>query len=237
MAALLHWNPQEFFNTFLSLFVALALGTVIGAERQYRQRNAGLRTNALVALGASAFVDLGMRLNGDEGATRVLAYVASGVGFLGAGVILKEGMNIRGLNTAATIWCSAVTGAYAGADREAEAILLAFFVLAGNTFLRPFVTFIERRPIDESATEAIFEMRLIVAEPDRDAIRDLLFEKLEAASYPVRQIEEFERDGELEVVATLSPTSVVAAELDAVTSELEQVPGISHATWSTRTSD
>ncbi len=237
MATLLHFDPQEFLNTFLSLFVALVLGTLIGAERQYRQRNAGLRTNALVALGASAFVDLGMRLNGDEGATRVLAYVASGVGFLGAGVILKEGMNIRGLNTAATLWCSAVTGGYAGADREAEAIMLAFFVLAGNTFLRPLVTFIERRPIDESATEATFEVRLVVSEADRDAIRDLLFERLEAASYPVRQIEEFERDGDFEIVATLSPTSVVATELDAVTKELGRSTGISHATWSTRASD
>lgn len=237
MAAFLHWDSQEFFNTFLSLFVALLLGTIIGAERQYRQRNAGLRTNALVALGASAFVDLGMRLSGDDGATRVLAYVASGVGFLGAGVILKEGTNIRGLNTAATIWCSAVTGAYAGADREAEAVLLAFLVLAGNTFLRPLVTFIERRPIDESATEAIFEVRLTVSEADRDAIRDLLFDKLEAAGYPVRKIEEFQYEDQMEMVATLSPTSVVAAELDAVIGELEQVPGISHVTWSTRTTD
>ena len=163
MAALIHWDPQEFLNTLLSLFVALLLGTIIGTERQYRQRTAGLRTNALVALGASAFVDLGMRLNGNVGATQVLAYVASGVGFLGAGVILKEGMNIRGLNTAATIWCSAVTGACAGADREAEAILVAVFVLAGNTFLRPLVTYIERTPIDERATEATFEVRLTVS--------------------------------------------------------------------------
>ncbi|MEK8095157.1 MgtC/SapB family protein [Methylocystis sp. IM3] len=237
MAALLHWDPDEFLNTFLSLFVALLLGAIIGAERQYRQRNAGLRTNALVALGASAFVDLGMRLTGNEGATRVLAYVASGVGFLGAGVILKEGANIRGLNTAATLWCSAVTGGYAGADHEVEAILLALFVLAGNTFLRPLVAFIERRPIDASATEATFEVRLAVSEWERDAVRDLLYEKLEAAGYPVRRIEEFEREGGLELVATLSPTSVVADELDAVLRDLEQSAEISHAAWSSRASD
>ncbi len=217
--------------------MALLLGTMIGAERQYRQRNAGLRTNALVALGAAAFVDLGMRLNGNVGATHVLAYVASGVGFLGAGVILKEGMNIRGLNTAATLWCSAVTGGYAGADREAEAVLLALLVLAGNTFLRPLVTFIERTPIDESKTEATFEVRLRVSDTRRDAIRDLLFDKLEAANYPVRKIEEFELDGGLELVATLSPTSALGAELDAVTSDLERVPGVAHATWSSRASD
>ncbi len=237
MAALAHFDVQEFLNTFISLFVALLLGTAIGAERQYRQRTAGLRTNALVALGASAFVDLGMRLNGNAGGTQVLAYVASGVGFLGAGVILKEGMNIRGLNTAATIWCSAVTGAFAGADRPAEALLLAAFVLGGNTFLRPLVTWIERAPIDESATEATFEVRVTVVEAKRDAIRDLLVEKLEAANYPVRDVDELDRDDEVELVATLSATSVEAEELDAVTAQLEALEGVLHSTWSSRSSD
>jgi putative Mg2+ transporter-C (MgtC) family protein len=237
MAGLVHFDLNEFLNTFISLSVALALGTAIGAERQYRQRNAGLRTNALVALGASAFVDLGMRLNGNPGATQVLAYVASGVGFLGAGVILKEGMNIRGLNTAATIWCSAVTGAFAGADHPAEAVLLAAFVLGGNTFLRPLVTLIERAPIDESATEAIYEVRLTAAETKRESMRDLLVEKLEGANYPVRDVEELDRDDEVELVATLSATSVKAEELDAVTNELATLDGVSYATWTSRSSD
>ena len=237
MAALAHLDAQEFINTFISLFVALVLGAAIGAERQYRQRTAGLRTNALVAVGASAFVDLGMRLNGNLGAVQVLAYIASGVGFLGAGVILKEGMNIRGLNTAATIWCSAVTGAFAGADRAGEAVMLALFVLGGNTFLRPLVTLIERAPIDESATEAIFEVRATVAERRRDELRDLLVEKLEAANYPVRDIEDIERDEDVELVATLSATSVEAKELDAVTADFARLDGVRHATWSSRSSD
>ena len=101
----------ETINSAVSLVVAFGLGTLIGAERQYRQRTAGLRTAVLVALGAAAFVDLGMRLTGGEGATRTVAYVISGIGFLGAGVIMKEGMNVRGLNTAATLWCSAAVGA------------------------------------------------------------------------------------------------------------------------------
>ncbi len=237
MAALANFDGAEFLNTFVSLAVALLLGTLIGAERQYRQRTAGLRTNALVALGASAFVDLGMRLHGNQGATQVLSYVASGVGFLGAGVILKEGMNIRGLNTAATIWCSAVTGGFAGADRPAEAILLAVFVLAGNTFLRPLVTLIERAPIDERATEAIFEMRVTVAEARRDAVRETLCEKLEAAAYPIRDVAELDREEEIELVATLSTTSVDAGELDAVAQQLRALPGVSHASWSSRISE
>ena len=237
MAGIVSFNPAELLNTFVSLIVALLLGTLIGAERQYRQRNAGLRTNALVALGASAFVDLGMRLMGNQGATQVLAYVASGVGFLGAGVILKEGMNIRGLNTAATIWCSAVTGAFAGADHPAEAVLMCAFVLAGNTFLRPLVTFIERAPIDESQTEATFELRVTTSESGRDAMRELIEERLDAAKYPARDLREVEREDGVEIIATLAAPSVEAEELDARRGHFRGLAAVSHATWSSRAED
>src|ERR1700748_237268 len=94
--------------TFPRLLLALLLGILVGMERQWRQRAAGLRTNTLVCLGAAAFVDLASRVNeAAAGRTQVIAYVVSGVGFLGAGAIMKEGANIRGLNTAATLWCSA----------------------------------------------------------------------------------------------------------------------------------
>lgn len=238
MAALLNLNAPEFLNSFVSLLIALALGTAIGAERQYRQRTAGLRTNARVALGAAAFVDLGMRLNGNPGATQVLAYVASGVGFLGAGVIIKDGGNVSGLNTAATIWCSAVTGAFAGADHAAEAILLAGFVLAGNTFLRPLVRLIERAPIDERATEATYQVHATVSQTRRDALRDLMIERLEAAGYPVRDIDEFERgESEVELVAVLAATSVDPNELDSVAAGLDKISGVEHASWTSRTAD
>jgi putative Mg2+ transporter-C (MgtC) family protein len=86
----------------------------------------------LVALGASAFVDMGMRLTGKLGAVQVVSYVVSGVGFLGAGVIMKEGLNIRGLNTAATLWCSAAVGAFCGAGLAPEAVLVTAAVLAAT---------------------------------------------------------------------------------------------------------
>ncbi|MBG0809603.1 MgtC/SapB family protein [Methylosinus sp. H3A] len=238
MAAIANFNAPEFLNSLISLLVALLLGTLIGAERQYRQRTAGLRTNALVALGAAAFVDLGLRLNGNIGATQVLAYIASGVGFLGAGVIIKDGANISGLNTAATIWCSAVTGAFAGADRAAEAILMAIFTLAGNMLLRPLVHLIERAPIDERSTEAIYRLHVTVSQTRRDALRDLMVEKLEAADYPVREIEELERgEGEVELVAILTSTSVDPNELDAVAADLEKIAGVEHASWTAQTSE
>jgi len=231
-------NFSDMGDTFISLASAFVLGTLIGAERQYRQRTAGLRTNALIALGAAAFVDLAMNINGNAGAVQVLAYVVSGVGFLGAGVILKDGTNVRGLNTAATVWCSAAVGGCAGADRVAQAIVLTMFVLAVNTFLRPLVNFIERIPINEQAAEATYQVHVTVNQDVRDDVRDLLVEKLDAAAYPVREINALERgEDEVELIAILAPTSVDAAELDAVTAALEKAPGVAYATWTSRATD
>src|ERR1700744_3584750 len=160
MAFLHSFQLYDFLDSLVSLTAAFVLGTLIGAERQYRQRGGGLRTHVLVAVGAATFVDVGMHLNGNPGATQVLAYVVSGVGFLGAGVIMKQGENVWGLNTAATLWCSAAVGACAGADMAFEAVALTCFVLAGNTLLRPLVSATNRSPVGQGSTETIHEVRI-----------------------------------------------------------------------------
>ena len=195
---------------------------MIGAERQYRLRSAGLRTNVLVAVGAAAFVDLAMHIAGADGAVRVIAYVVSGIGFLGAGVIMKEGTNVRGLNTAATLWASAAVGSCAGADMLAQAAALTVFVLAGNTLLRPLVNAINRAPIDEQASEATYFVKLLVDAPAGAGLRDQVVERLEAAHYPVADVEAFERGDLQEIIATLVSTAVQAKELDQVAADLQR---------------
>jgi putative Mg2+ transporter-C (MgtC) family protein len=116
---------------------ALVFGSVIGAERQWRQRTAGLRTYSLVSVGAALFVLLAP-LTGVKGeSTRVAAQVISGVGFLGAGVLMRTGLSVHGLNTASTIWCSAAIGVLSGSGFFAAAFLGTAFVLIINIFLRP----------------------------------------------------------------------------------------------------
>lgn len=124
------------------LSVAFVLGAAIGFERQWRQRSAGLRTNTLVSLGSAAYTLISFALtasddhyNGDV--TRVIGQIVTGIGFLGGGVIIKDGMSIQGLNTAATIWCSAAVGALAGAGFYTEATLVAGSIMATHIFLRP----------------------------------------------------------------------------------------------------
>jgi putative Mg2+ transporter-C (MgtC) family protein len=225
----------DFLDTLVSLLTAFVFGTMIGAERQYRQRSAGLRTNVLVAVGASAFVDLAYRLSGPDGAVRVIAYVVSGIGFLGAGAIMKEGMNVRGLNTAATLWASAAVGCCAGADMVAQAALLTVFVLGGNTLLRPLVKAIDRTPIDVQASEASYDVLVTTDAASVAAVRELLLEKLDAANYPVRDIDVVYRASDTaEIVATLVSQSIEPEELDAVVTSLASRPGVRHATWSVR---
>ncbi|PKU24687.1 MgtC/SapB family protein [Telmatospirillum siberiense] len=225
-------------DSFVVLAVAFVLGTVIGLERQYRQRTAGLRTNVLVALGAAAFADIGMHLMGGEGATRIISYIVSGIGFLGAGVIMKEGTHVRGLNTAATLWCSAAVGAFCGAGYAAEAILLTGFVLAGNTLLRPLVNHINRKPMDERVTEASYRVH-VVCDPSAVAdVRELLFRELEGANYPIREIEILsEGEDEVELAAVLVPNTAEPDELDAVVAALGQREDVASAAWTVSTTN
>ena len=122
------------------------MGTFIGVERQIRQRNAGLRTNILVSIGAAAFTILSYSMttgNGDP--SRVAAQIVSGIGFLGGGLILKDGLTVRGLNTAATIWCSAACGTLSGVGLYKEAAILVICVLLTHCLFRPLCALLEKR--------------------------------------------------------------------------------------------
>jgi putative Mg2+ transporter-C (MgtC) family protein len=183
-------------------------------------------------MGAAAFVDLGFDVHGPAGPSQVIAYVVAGIGFLGAGVIMKDGGQVRGLNTAATLWCSAAVGACAGAGQVAQAGVLTLFVLAGNTLLRPLVNAINRRPLDSENSEALYQVHLVCAPSAVAEMRELLFQELEKADYPIQGIELLsETDDSVELAATLVPTTAVAAELDAVVARLEAAPGARSVSW------
>ncbi|MGF6759663.1 putative membrane protein YhiD involved in acid resistance [Paraburkholderia sp. GAS42] len=127
------------------LLAAFACGIAIGLERQVRQRTAGLRTITLVASGACLFVTLGMLTgNGVAGVTQIATYVVSGVGFPGGGVIMRDKGSIQGINTAATLWCSAAVGVLCGAGHYGPAMAGTVVVLVTNELLREdyFVWFV-----------------------------------------------------------------------------------------------
>ncbi|SHN33691.1 putative Mg2+ transporter-C (MgtC) family protein [Duganella sacchari] len=238
MAVLQNINLDSFLDTLISLTAAFILGGMIGFERQYRQRTAGLRTNVLVAVGAAVFVDMANRLNGREAAVHVVAYVVSGIGFLGAGAIMREEGNVRGLNTAATLWGSAAVGAAAGADLILEAMLATVFVLAANTLLRPIVNTINRKPLDVESAEVTNTVYVIAERAQQKQVLALLEAELERANYPARDLEihAFGQE-DVEIEATLAATSVDGDELDALIRNLAVKPAVKQVFWSPSTSE
>ena len=144
--------PLEIFA--FRIVCALVGGILIGLERLARRRNAGLAVNTLVAVGACVYILVsegviytsiqnGGPVNNDN--LRVLSQVVTGIGFLGAGVIMKDGFTIHGLNSAATIWCSAAVGCLCGYGMWRQAAIAVAVVVAVNWILRNVEQRIEDR--------------------------------------------------------------------------------------------
>lgn len=123
------------FEFLLYLFICFLLSFLIGIERQYRKRMIGLRTTILVSLGAFLFVSFSFSVGAND-ISRIASQVVTGIGFLGAGVILKDGKKIRGLTTAATLWCDAAIGILCAGGAIFEATLGTIIILFANTILR-----------------------------------------------------------------------------------------------------
>lgn len=222
-------------NLLLPLGLASTLGAMVGLERQWRQRMAGLRTNALVALGASSFTLMSMMVSDDASPTRVAAQVVSGIGFLGAGVIMKEGANIRGLNTAATLWCSAAIGVMAGAGFYLAATLVALAILATNTLLRPLVIMINRQPLEASQGEIewTYELAVTCKEPQEAHIRALMLQGLLGDRLRLQKLESVnsDRPGEVQVTARLLANERADLVVEGVVGRLSLEGSVTAAGW------
>lgn len=161
----------------IRLVLALILGAAIGIERQWRQTRSVLKINVLVCLGSSMFVMMAAMTPGDSSPTRVAAQVVTGVGFLGGGVILREGPSVRGLSTAATLWCAAAVGTLIGSGLLFQAYVGALAVVGANLFLRPLVQLVQQingEPLADPKPETRYRCRVICHTEDEANIRALL---------------------------------------------------------------
>ena len=238
MESISNINLSSLADTAIRLSSAFFFGGLIGLECQYRQRTAGLRTNILVAIGAAIFVDAANRLTGHDGAVHVMAYVVSGIGFLGAGVIMREEGNVRGINTAATLWASGAIGACAGADLILEAGLATLFVLAANTLLRPVVSFINRQPLDTDSVEVTNSVYIITPKHAQKIALKQFIDTLEGAGFQTQDVEvhQFGSD-EVEIQAVLTASAVNGAEMDALIATIAAKDYVNQAFWSPSTTD
>jgi putative Mg2+ transporter-C (MgtC) family protein len=219
----------------IRLLLAIAMGATVGLERQWRQRMAGTRTNALVAAGAAAFVMCGLLLDNDPSARgRIVSYVVSGVGFLGAGVIFKDGANVRGLNTAATIWCSAAIGALSGLGSLNLALVLAAAVLLTNMVLRPLAYRLHPVLPDATPVETHYEVRLTCRVSVAAHIRALLLSTIGRLPLTLQSIhgEQEEINDQTHIRAEMTTAGRNNEALEQVVMRLSIEDDVSNLSWS-----
>jgi putative Mg2+ transporter-C (MgtC) family protein len=213
--------------------VAVLLGALIGLERQWRQRLAGLRTNALVSAGSGAFVALSALLPHVDDSSRIAAQVVSGIGFLGAGVILREGLNVRGLNTAATLWCSAAVGTLSGSGFLIPAAITTFVVIASNVLLRPLGLVINQRPNEATEAATSYRIQTTCRETDEHHIRTLLLHSIGAQELTLRGIrsQDINGSGKVHVGAELIAQGRCDKLMEQLINRLSLEPGLSAVSW------
>nr|WP_026919513.1 MgtC/SapB family protein [Gordonia shandongensis] len=221
-------------DMMLRVLAGAGLGTLIGLERQYRARMAGLRTNSLVAVGSALFVVLSAEgfVGGDP--TRVAAQIVSGIGFLGAGVILRDGLTVRGLNTAATLWCSAAVGALAGAGLYVAAAFGTAVVIVVNTVLRSVGRVVDRVP-DSGASEdpAEYEFVAVTRDESEAHVRVMLVQALTRSHLHLQAIgSRNTEDGAVAVRATLvSDEGRDDRAMESAVSQLSLEPAVTSVRW------
>jgi len=219
----------------LRVTVALVMGALIGSERQLRQRMTGLRTNALVSTGACLFVLMTQSVPGiATDASRVAAYVVSGIGFLGGGVIMRDGLNIRGLNTAATLWCTAAIGVLCSMGLLLEATIGCMVILCANILLRELALGINRQTI-VSVAEAIqhYKVQIICLAQDEVQVRSLMLHTLGGSGLRLQSLHSGDMDPphRMEVNAEVIGNPTLTNQLESLVSRISLEKGVSSVRW------
>ncbi|CAM3941749.1 Protein MgtC [Pseudomonas reidholzensis] len=223
----------------LRVSVALVLGALIGAERQLRQRLTGLRTNALVSTGACLFVLMTQAVPGmaPTDASRIAAYVVSGIGFLGGGVIMRDGFNVRGLNTAATLWCTAAVGVLSSMGLLLEATLGSLVVLCANILLRDLAQRLDHQEVvPASEVEQRYEVRIVCRSEDEIQVRSLMLHTLSDPGLRLQSLhsEDLPDSLRLEVRAELLGNPQATAQLERLVGRVSLEKGVSAVRWQVR---
>ncbi len=217
----------------VNLGIAMACGALIGSERQVRQRMAGLRTNALVAMGAAAFVIFSQLVPNEVSPTRVAAQVVSGIGFLGAGIIFRDGFNVHGLNTAATLWCSAAVGLMAGIGEAAFAGVMTAGVVFVNLGLRPLVKWLKRKTRAGVPVLRAYRVAVICRAEAEGDVRALVLRVLGIGGLKISEVSAREGEEGLELSATVSAEGVPEEALELAVQRLAAEPGLVKVRWDT----
>lgn len=229
MSDWVHGLPNAVF--FGRLAIATVLGLAIGFERQWRQRTAGLHTMTLVAVGAALFCEIPGLGGTVADPWRVVAQVVSGVGFLAGGVILRQGLNVRGLITAATLWATAAVGAMVGSGFEMQGAVGAAVIVGVNTVCQPLAIAISRipRPSTEQYATA-YVLRVRCAVPARSLVRDCVYRNVARTSLTLNELmSSAATNGSIDIVANLSKPGHDDGTAERIRGELAGLSGVTSA--------
>ncbi|NHB77748.1 MgtC/SapB family protein [Rhodobacter calidifons] len=220
-------------TAILNLGTALALGAAVGFERQWRQRLAGLRTNTLVALGAASFTVFAASFPGEVSPTRVAAQVVSGIGFLGAGIIFREGFNVRGLNTAATLWCAAAIGLLSGAGQYLLAAVVTGMVIFVNLALRPLSRLLDRQPLQTTELARSYTVEIVCRSSEEAHVRALMLQGFATSGLHLTALDSanIEDSDRVEVTARVQGEAVKPEALEQIVGRLSLEPAVTAARW------
>lgn len=224
---------MEFADFSLRLGLALVFGTLIGFERQRRQRMAGIRTNALVCIGSCLFVMLGLLTPHEVSPTRIAAQVVTGIGFLGAGVIMRDGLNVRGMNTAATMWCVAAVGTLTGMGFLWHAALGVLTILSANVLLRPIARMINAKPMMMEDTEVRYFFRAVCRAEGEVHVRALLLHVVHEEPLMLRAIhsEDLENSEMVEVIAQFIANKRTDKSMEQIVTRLTMESLVNAVSW------
>lgn len=213
---------MEYLDFLARISVCFVLGIIIGLERQYRRKIAGIRTITLVSLGAFLFVSIS-DFTAPNDVTRIAAQVVSGIGFIGAGVILRDGKDIRGLNTAATLWCSAAIGTLTALGLIGEAVIGVLYILLSNILLR----FVSRSIMKRINQKAEYYVMNIECELDKEmAVKNLLIQKLKSQKNGLKTFNTKKGEKSVVMEAHLEIINDGIESIDSIINRLCIEPGI-----------
>jgi putative Mg2+ transporter-C (MgtC) family protein len=224
-----HGLPDGIF--FLRLAIATALGLAIGFERQWRQRTAGLHTMTLVSVGAALFCAIPALGGNVSDPWRVAAQVVTGVGFLAGGVILRQGLDVRGLTTAATLWATAAVGALVGSGFELQGAVGAGVIVLVNAFVQPLATTISRipRPASENFITA-YVLRVTCAAGTQKSVRECIIAEVGKTSLTLLELNtSAATNGSVEIVANLNKPGRDDGVAERIRGELAALSGVTLA--------
>jgi len=220
-------------EALLRLCIAAGLGAAVGFERQWRNHYAGLRTVTLVTIGSAGMMIYAYMLPGGDIAItgRLAGQIITGVGFLCAGVIMHEGINVKGLNTAATLWCSVGIGIFAGSGMHAVAMMMAAFIILTNLTLRPIVYYINSRTPVSDELEAHYTLSLTCQNADAARLRSVILAHTHTYAAHLKKLE----SKYVAAATQLNADFVFQTRLDGVMENMvEQIarePGIATIEW------